>query len=65
MIKVGFDPFLARFDMRCTLGWVIQSFFKNFNNGVLNFYAYWSKNPSDIIFFLNLCLPGEKFVNAI
>ena len=41
------------------LGRVIQSFFKKINNGVLNFYAYWSKNPCDIIFFWkNWCLPG-------
>ena len=32
------------------LGRVIQNFFLNFDNGVLDFYGYWSKNQCDIIF---------------
>ena len=54
-------------DITCPLGWVISHFFQNFNNGVLNFYAYGSKNPCDIIFFWKYwCLPCGKrdFVNA-
>ena len=53
--------------MTWSLGRDTQSFFFNFNNGVLNFYAYWSKNPCDIIFFWkNWCLGIGKcdFVNA-
>ena len=52
--ELSSEKFYLFFFTSYILGWVISHFFQNFKNGVLNFYAYGSKNPCDIIFFENI-----------